>query len=258
MNHVPLPLEKQTVLITGAGDSVGLAIGRRFVASGAKAHIVDVNQEAVEQALAANPGLSGSVADVGSADEVQRVFLAAERAMGQVDVVVNAVGIAGPIGPIATTPIDEWRRTIDINLNSMFYTTRLAAPGMKQRGFGVIINFSTTAVLTRSLHRASYVVSKVGVEKLTYATAHELGQFGVRCNAIRPGAINNRRMERILVSMAERDGTTIPEAKSRMLQSMAMRSMIEIDELVDMVVFLASPAAKHITAQVIGVCGGDG
>lgn len=245
------------LIVTGAGDSVGLALAKRVVAEGGDAHIVDVNAAAMEAALADTPSLTGTVANAGDPDDIERAFNEAEAAMGHVDTLANIVGVAGPITPIDETPIEEWRRTIDVNLNSAFYAIRRAAPNMKKRGQGVIINFSTTAVLMKSLNRASYTVSKAGIEKLTYAAAHELGPHGIRCNAIRPGAINGARIERVLEGKAQSLGVPVDDLRKQWTENVATRTFIDPEELVDMCMFLMSPAAKNITGQIIAVSGAD-
>lgn len=249
--------ENKNIFVTGAGDSVGLALALRVINEGGQAHVLDVNKDAVKAALAQNPGLTGTVGSAGDFEDLERAFSEAERAMGHVDIVANLVGVAGPIAPIDETPLDAWLATMDINLNSAFYTIKRAVPGMKARGRGVILNFSTTAVSMKSLHRASYTVSKAGIEKLTYAAAHELGPFGIRCNAIRPGAINGPRIERVLTGKAESLGVPVDELRKKWTEDVATRTFIDPEELVDMCMYLISPAAKNITGEVIAVSGAD-
>ncbi|MDH3512089.1 MAG: SDR family oxidoreductase [Gammaproteobacteria bacterium] len=251
-----IDLSDKGVVVTGAGTSVGRAMAEKFLGTSARVHICDIDEGALRRTLADVADLSGTVADVGDPAQVATLASDAIAALGHVDILVNTVGVAGPIGPVEELDIQDWRAAIDTNLNSMFFTTRKFVPGMKQRNSGVIINFSSASTLTRPVNRSNYICSKGGVEGLTLALARELGPFGIRCNAIRPGAINNDRLRTIVDAIAERLGCTSDEATEDFLNYVSMRTVIEPSEVADMVLFLCSPAAAHVTGQLIGVCGG--
>lgn len=246
---------QQCVVITGGGDSVGRVTAEKFLAQGDKVHICDVNREALERTLAANPGMTGTAGSVGSPDNVKRIFADAFTAMGKVDVLINGVGIAGPRGPIEDIDIGEWQDAINVNLNGMFYCMKEVIPGMKARRHGVIINYSSASTKTGLPHRAPYVASKKAVEGLTHNVARELGPHNIRCNAILPGAINNARLKFILERTATAQSKTVAEVEADLLRYISMRTKIEPEELADTVLFLASPKARHITGQLIEVSG---
>ena len=126
------------VLLTGAGDSVGRVTAEKFFAAGARVHICDIREPAVRATLNANPGMGGTVCDVGDKADVDRLFDDAMAAMGRVDVLVNCVGIAGPRALLEDISDEDWQTTMQINLTGMFYTMKRAIPGMKQRRFGAI------------------------------------------------------------------------------------------------------------------------
>lgn len=176
----------ERVLVTGAGDSVGRAIAERFLQKGAKVHICDVRGDAVAATLAANPGMSGSVTDVGVRAEVDALFADVRAKVGDLTVLVNVVGMAGPRAPIEDVDEDEWDKTIAVNLSGMFYTMKRAVPMLKANGGGSIVNFSTCSTRTGIPFRAPYIASKAGVEGLTKNSARELGPSGIRVNAILP------------------------------------------------------------------------
>ncbi len=245
----------RNVLVTGAGDSVGRLIAERFLALGDRVHIGDVRPDALAETLRGNPGLSGSVVNVGSADEVEALFADALNSMGAVDVLVNMVGIAGPHGPIEQTSIEDWRESVEVNLNGLFYCIRQAVPGMKAKGQGCIVTFSSSSTRTRLPLRSAYVASKFAVEGLTLNLARELGPFGIRCNAVLPGLINNERANRVLRRVADAAGKTLAQAQHDAVQYVSTRSVIEPEELAETVLFLASDAARNITGQLIGVDG---
>jgi len=247
-------MEKK-VVVTGAGDSVGRLIAEQYQALGAKVHICDVRKDALDETLQANPGMKGTVTNVGREADVDNLFNEAFDWMGHVNILVNMVGIAGPTAPIEEISSELWRESIDVNLNSMFYCVRKVIPQMKKHREGSIVNFSTASTRTCLPNRSPYIVSKFGVEGLTRNLARELGPFNIRCNAILPGGINNERVNIILRRVAESEGKTVAQVKEEAMHFTSMRTLIELEELAKMVLFLTSDAAPHITGQLIGVDG---
>jgi len=244
------------VLITGAGDSVGRVTAEKFLAAGAQVHICDVREDAVQDTLAANPGMGGSVCNVGSKEDVDRLFDDVFAAMGRVDVLVNCVGIAGPHALLEDITDEDWQTSMQVNLTGIFYTMKRAIPGMKERRFGSIINFSSASTLTCLPNRSAYIVSKYAVEGLTKNAARELGPYNVRCNAILPGGINNDRLNMIFERCAKDQGITVEEFEKEALRYVSMRTKIEPAELADTVYFLATDTAPHITGLMMEVSGG--
>ena len=218
-------------------------------------HICDIDSVALETALKENSGISGTRCDVGNAADVARLFEDVEVSMGGLDVLVNNAGISGGNSPIEEIDVDEWRRTIDVNLNGMFYCVQNATPYMKEQKSGTIINISTVSVRTGMTNRLPYITSKQGVMGLTHNVARELGPWNIRCNAILPGLIDNTRGRAILSRKAEADGKTLEETEAEYLKYISMRCWIEPKEVGDLVVFLSSEKAKHISGQFIAVDG---
>lgn len=245
----------QNVLVTGAGQSAGRAMAEAFHARGDRVHICDLDPERVKAVLDANPGMRGSAADVGSAESVEQLFAEAFDWLGHVDVLVNTVGISGPRARIEEMPIDEWQQTMVVNVDSMFFTIRKAVPGMRKNHHGAIVNFSTGSTKTVMPFRTPYVASKAAVEGLTRCLARELGPDNIRINAILPGMIDNERMRGIVARIAEQEGRGADEVEADFLRYISMRTKIAPQEFADMVLFLCSDAAKHVTGQLIGLDG---
>ncbi len=252
-----MSMDHLCVLITGAGDSVGRVTAEKFLARGARVHICDVREDAVAATLAANPGMGGTTCNVGDATEVDQLFSEALEAMGRVDVLVNCVGIAGPHGQLEDISDEDWQTSMQVNLNGMFYTMKRAIPGMKERRFGAIVNFSSASTVSRLPNRTAYVVSKYAVEGLTKNAARELGPHNVRCNGILPGAINNDRLNMVFERVSRDKGMSIEEFEKEALKYVSMRTKIEPYELADAVLFLASDKAPHITGVLMEVSGGQ-
>ncbi len=243
------------VLVTAGGSGIGRVIAEHFLASGAQVHICDLSQEALDDALQANSGMRGSLANVGKPGDVDNLFAEATAWMGGLDVLVNNAGIGGPNAPIDEMADDEWDLTIQINLNGAFYCAKRAARIMKQQKSGCIINISSTSARTGLPNRAPYVASKVGLEGLTRNLARELGPYNIRCNALLPGSMENERGRILLQRIADRDGITYDEAKNRRLKYVSMRTRIEPSEIADMAVLLSTHAFRHVSGQFLSVCG---
>lgn len=245
----------ERILVTGAGDSVGRAIAERFLGRGDKVHICDVRADAVAATLEANPGLTGSVTDVGVRDDVEALFDAARAALGGLTILVNVVGMAGPRGAIEDIDEDEWDKTIAVNLSGMFYCMKRAVPLLKANGGGSIVNFSTCSTRTGIPYRAPYIASKAGVEGLTKNSARELGPFGIRCNAILPGIIDNDRFRFVVNRNVEATGRSFEEIEQDYLRYVSLRCKVQVSEFADMVEFLTSPAGAKVTGETIALSG---
>lgn len=245
----------ENVLVTGGADSVGRVIAQAFAARGDNVHICDVNAGALAQTLAANAAMRGTLANVGDRAEVSGVFEAARGWMGEVTVLVNNVGIGGPRAAIEDIDIAQWQNTLDVNVSGMLYCMQQAIPAMKARRHGAIINFSTGSTRTRLPMRTAYVVSKYAVEGLTLNAARELGPHNIRCNAILPGAINNARMKKIVSDKAAALGRPLEAVTQEFLKYISMRTMVEPEEIADMVLFLASDGARKVTGELVSVSG---
>jgi NAD(P)-dependent dehydrogenase (short-subunit alcohol dehydrogenase family) len=241
--------------VTAGGSGIGRAIAEHFLASGASVHICDINQEALDETLSSNPGMSGSIANVGQPKDVDHLFEEATAWMGGLDVLVNNAGIGGPNAPVDEMEDYEWDVTIQINLNGAFYCAKRAARIMKQQESGSIINISSTSARTGLPNRAPYVASKVGLEGLTRNLARELGPFGIRCNAVLPGSIENERGRMLLQRLADREGISIDEARNRRLKYISMRTRIDPGEIADVVVALTTHSFRHVSGQLLSVCG---
>lgn len=245
----------ERVLVTGAGDSVGRAIAERFLQKGAKVHICDVRGDAVAATLAANPGMSGSVTDVGVRSEVDALFADVRAQVGDLSILVNVVGMAGPRAAIEDIDEDDWDKTIGVNLSGMFYTMKRAVPMLKANGGGSIVNFSTCSTRTGIPFRAPYIASKAGVEGLTKNSARELGPSGIRVNAILPGIINNDRFRFIVQRNVDATGRSFDDIENDYLKYVSLRCKVELSEFADMVEFITSDAGKKITGEIIAVSG---
>lgn len=248
-------LEDVRAVVTGGGDSTGLAVAMQLSQRGARVHIADVREDAVRRACETNQRLTGTVADVGRSDEVRRVFADARRRLGTVNTLVSVVGIPGPQATVEAITDAEWAQTFDVNVAGLFYAVREAVIDMKRVGGGAIVTFSSGSTRTNMPNRLPYVASKWAVEGITRALARELGPHQIRVNALLPGLIDNARMRAIIERKAGERGCTPEQLKDEYLRYISMRTAIDPDEIGATVAFLCSRDARHISGQLLGVDG---
>jgi NAD(P)-dependent dehydrogenase (short-subunit alcohol dehydrogenase family) len=243
------------VLITAGASGIGRATAETFAGAGAKVHICDVSQEALQKFSQANPAITTSLADVSDLRQVDQLFADAHKALGGLDCMVNNAGIAGPTALVEETKPEDWERTIAVNLNGMFYCTRRAVPMLKAAGGGSIANLSSTAGRLGFPYRSPYAASKWAVVGFTQSIAMELGDFNIRANAILPGVVQGERIDRVMSARAQARGISVEQAKREAVEHVSMKRMVSAQDIANMIVFLASDAGKHVSGQSMPVCG---
>lgn len=250
-----LAVPGKRVLVTAGAGGIGRAIATTFADAGAKVHICDVDRDALASLAAERPDITATYADVSNLADVDRLFDDVRRRLGGLDVLVNNAGIAGPTGRIEDIKVEDWERCIAIDLNSLFYCTRLAMPMIKAAGGGSIISLSSAAGRLGFPLRSPYAAAKWGVVGFTASLAIEAGQDGVRVNCIQPGVVAGDRIDRVAAAKAEAFGVTTEEMKQRMVEKVSMRTMVSAQDIANMALFLASDAGRHISGQALSVCG---
>jgi NAD(P)-dependent dehydrogenase (short-subunit alcohol dehydrogenase family) len=150
-------------------------------------------------------------------------------------------------------PPDAWDKVIAVNLTGMFDVTRLAIPHLKRSPAGAIINLSSIAGRYGFVNRSPYAASKWGVIGFTKTLAIELGEWGIRANAIAPGAVAGDRIERVFAGRAQISGKSMAEVREAAMAEQSIKAMVDPKDIAQLAVFLASPAAKSISGQVIPI-----
>ncbi|MBC7134289.1 MAG: SDR family NAD(P)-dependent oxidoreductase, partial [Oceanibaculum nanhaiense] len=166
-----LSLNGRNAIVTAAGGGIGRRIAELFHQAGARLFLCDIDEKALDEAIAALPGSFGMVLDVADRAQVDRFMDRALKELNGLDILVNNAGIAGPTGPIEEIDPDEWQRTLDVNLNGLFYCTRRAVPALKQAGKqaggGCIVNLASAAGRFAFPMRSPYSATKWGVVGIT-------------------------------------------------------------------------------------------
>jgi NAD(P)-dependent dehydrogenase (short-subunit alcohol dehydrogenase family) len=239
----------QTIVVTGGAGDIGRALSRRFLEGGHRVAMLDRDQDALRRAaeiLGGPEGLRTVVADVTDLSSVRGAMAEVEAAFGGVDVLVNNAG--GVISPtLATTGEAEWLRDIDLNLNGAWRCAKAVQDGMIARKRGTILNISS--VNGSGIYGyPAYSAAKAGLLQLTRFLAVELGQHGIRANAIAPGSVKTQAWK-------ERVDKN-PEIFERLKRWYPLGDICVPDDIAGVAAFLIGPDARMITGAVLPVDGG--
>ncbi len=243
------------VLVTAGAAGIGRAIAEAFAAAEARLVLCDVDADALADARKALPDAVLVEADVADDAAVARLTREAQDTLGGLDVVVNNAGIAGPTDPIESIPPEDWRRTIEVNLNGQYLVAAHGVPLLKRAGDGAMINIASVAGRLGYAFRTPYAASKWGIVGLTASLAKELGPDGIRVNAILPGIVRGPRIERVIAARAKAVGVDHAEMERRYLEKVSLRRMVEPEDVASMALFLCSPGGRNISGQALSVCG---
>jgi 3-hydroxybutyrate dehydrogenase len=255
-------LRARTAIVTGSTSGIGLAIAAAFAGEGANVVVNGLGDageiEAMRAGLAA--GSRGEIrfngADMTRPGEIADLVAATEREFGAVDILVNNAGIQH-VSPIEDFPVDRWDAIIAINLSSAFHTIRAAVPGMKQRGWGRIINIASAHGLVASPFKAAYVAAKHGMLGLTKTVALEVAEHGITVNAVCPGYVLTPLVEAQIPATARARGVTEEEVRRDViLAAQPTRRFVGVEEIAELCLFLARDPAASITGAALPVDGG--
>nr|WP_271209295.1 SDR family NAD(P)-dependent oxidoreductase [Rhodococcus wratislaviensis]GLK33798.1 beta-ketoacyl-ACP reductase [Rhodococcus wratislaviensis] len=242
MTNLTFDYTNRTVVVTGAGQGIGKEIGALFAGAGADVFLVDLDKEALDQAVS-EIGACGVVADVSDTDAVQRIVDAAVSETGRLDVVVNNAGILRDKLLWKLTD-DDFERVLAVHAGGTFRMTRAAVPQFRTQNYGRVINVTSYTGLHGNVGQSNYATAKAGIIGFTKTAAKELAGFGVTVNAISPNA--DTRMI-----------AGIPEAKKAEIAGQIPAGRFAPPrEMAAAVAFLASEEAAYITGTVLPVDGG--
>lgn len=234
----------RTALITGAARGIGLATAQRFLREGWAAVMVDRDGEELESVAAGLEGATAIVADVSIPEDVTRIIDEIDAKFGRLDALVNNAGVAD-FGPIRETTFERWRTVMATNLDGVFLTSQAAIPLMAAKG-GAIVNIASISGLRASTLRVAYGTSKAAVIQLTLQQAAELGEVGIRCNAVAPGPVNTK------LALAVHS----PEIRAAYHDALPLNRYGNETEIANAIWFLCSDEASFITGQVLAADGG--
>jgi len=255
-------MKNRSVIITGSTSGIGLGIAEAMAAEGANVMLNGFGDaDEIEKTRAElDAKSSGQVlyngADMTKPDQIEALVKEAEAKFGAVDVVVNNAGIQH-VQEIENFPVAKWDAIIAINLSSSFHMIRAALPGMKQRGWGRIINIASAHGLVASPFKSAYVAAKHGVVGLTKTVALEVAEQGITCNAVCPGYVLTPLVEAQIPDQAKTHGLSEDEVVEKViLAPQPTKQFVTVQQLGALAIFLCTEAACNITGSALPMDGG--
>ena len=238
---------KRIAIITGGAQGFGLAITKRIIQSGGKVIVWDIDKEAIEKAQKEinSDNFNFRLVDVTDFNIVKSSIKEIEEQFGKIDIFVNNAGITGMNAKVWDYPIDEWKKVIELNLNSTFYCCKAIVPHMVKNNYGRIVNIASIAGKEGNPNASAYSTSKAGVIGLTKSLGKELADKNIAVNCITPAAAKTR----IFDQMTE-------EHINYMLSKIPRNRFAKIDELASLVCWLVSEENSFSTAAVFDLSGG--
>jgi NAD(P)-dependent dehydrogenase (short-subunit alcohol dehydrogenase family) len=242
-------LAGKVAIVTGASQGIGNAIAKGLASEGARVVVADVNRaEEAAQELNGGIGLSVDVADEGQVDAMVREVI---NRCGSIDILVNNAGLYASLQmrPFTDIPVDEWRQVMDVNVLSMFLTTRAVVPHMREHGGGRVVNISSGTPFRGVPFLLHYVTSKGAIVALTRSLAKELGRDEILVNCVAPG---------FTMSDGVREHPEVIEAlRDVSVSARTLQRDQEAEDVVGAVVFLCGPGSEFVTGQTIVIDGGQ-
>ena len=244
---IEFDLNNRVAIVTGGAQGFGLAITERFIQSGAKVVIWDIDENEAKKALERvnSENLTYQIIDVCNFDKINQQLDNIEISHGKIDIFINNAGLAGMNTTVADYPIEEWNKVINLNLNAVFYCCKAVVPFMKKNNYGRIVNISSIAGKEGNPNASAYSTSKAGVIGLTKSLGKELAQNNIAVNCVTPAAAKTR----IFDQMTE-------EHINYMLSKIPRNKFAKVEELASLVAWLSSEENSFSTAAVFDLSGG--
>ncbi len=246
MEKITFNFDKKTAVVTGGAQGFGLDIARRFLDSGAKVIIWDIDPKMLEKASKDlnNPNLSSYVLDVSNYKEVEDCVNKIIKDLN-IDILINNAGITGPTSSLWEYDVEIWKKIVDINLIGTFNCCRAIVPNMIKNNYGRIVNVASVAGKDGNANASAYSASKAGAIGLTKSLGKELANKNIAANAVTPAGAKTR----ILDQMTK-------EHVQRMLSKVPRGRFLEVEEFTSLICWLSSDENTFSTAAVFDISGG--
>ncbi|QDL91104.1 3-hydroxybutyrate dehydrogenase [Paroceanicella profunda] len=255
-------IKGKTAVVTGSSSGIGKAMASRFAAEGANVVLNGIEKpedvEELRAGLEKEHGIRAiySAANLMTPEGCKELIDAGLTEFGSVDILVNNAGIQF-VSPVEDFPDEKWQAIINLNLSSAFYTTKAAIPGMKEKGWGRLINIASAHGLVASPFKSAYVAAKHGIVGFTKTVALELATAGVTANAICPGYVWTPLVEKQIPDTAKARGMTEEQVKRDViLDAQPTKEFVTVEEIADLACFLCSDGARNITGAHLSIDGG--
>lgn len=243
----------QRVLITAGANGIGLAMAEKFHAEGARVFVCDIDEPALSRLAERLPGITTRVCDLAQSETIAPMVEAAAEALDGLDVLINNAGVGGATAPAEQLSFEDWSAVMRINLDATFLVTRAAIPHLRRSANGSIINMSSVAGKFGYPNRIAYSTSKWGLVGFTKTLSMELGEFGIRVNAILPGGVDGDRVRRVFQGRAELSGRSIEEEMQLGFTYQSLKHLVNPQHVADFAFFLASESGSSISGQALSI-----
>ena len=242
-----LDLKNRTAIITGGAQGFGFAISKRLIQSGAKVIIWDIDEATAKKAEKeiGSKNFSYQIVDVTDFDKIEKAIKDLEKDFGKIDIFVNNAGMTGMNAKVWEYPVAEWKKVIELDLNSAFYCCKAIVPHMIKNNYGRIVNIASIAGKEGNPNASAYSSAKAGVIGLTKSLGKELADKNIAVNCVTPAAAKTR----IFDQMTE-------EHINYMLSKIPRNRFAKVDELASLVCWLSSEENSFSTAAVFDLSGG--
>jgi len=246
MDKIKFDFNNKTAVITGGAQGFGLDIAKRFLKSGAKVIIWDIDPRMLEKAIKDlnDPNLSSNIVDVSNYKEVEKCTNEIIK-NSNVDILINNAGITGPTAALWEYDVEMWKKVVDINLMGTFNCCRALIPNMIKNNYGRIVNVASVAGKDGNANASAYSVGKAGAIGLTKSLGKELADKNIAVNAVTPAGAKTR----ILDQMTK-------EHVQRMLSKVPRGRFLEVEEFTSLICWLSSEENTFSTAAVFDISGG--
>jgi 3-hydroxybutyrate dehydrogenase len=249
-------LDGRHAVVTGGGRGIGAAIATALSAEGARVTLMGRNEAQLKEKAATLPVGQAVRCDVTEEAAVAAAFAEATRAFGPVAILINNAG-AAESAPLLRTPLELFRRMLDVNLIGTFLCSRAALPDMLEAGFGRIVNVASIAGLKGAAYVAAYCAAKHGVVGLTRALALETATKGITVNAVCPSYTDTDMVRDAIANITLKTGRSAAEAEAALVGKNPQARLIRPEEVAAAVLWLCAPGSEAITGQAIAIAGGE-
>jgi 3-oxoacyl-[acyl-carrier protein] reductase len=246
MNKITYNFKNRTALVTGGAQGFGFDIAKRFLESGAKVIIWDIDPKMIEKAVKDlnNPDLTSNIVDVSNFKEVESSIKEIIK-NSNIDILINNAGITGPTASLWEYDLEMWKKVVEINLMGTFHCCKAIVPNMIKNNYGRIVNVASVAGKDGNANASAYSVGKAGAIGLTKSLGKELADKNIAVNAVTPAGAKTR----ILDQMTK-------EHVQRMLSKVPRGRFLEVEEFTSLVCWLSSEENTFSTAAVFDISGG--
>jgi 3-oxoacyl-[acyl-carrier protein] reductase len=235
----------RTAVVTGGARGIGLACAAKIASGGGRVALWDRDMDRAKQSAASLGDAIAVQVDVTSEQSLDEAVAKTEKDLAAPDILVASAGITGPNDTVIQYPVDAWKQVIDINLTGVFLSNRAVVPGMVERGWGRIVNIASVAGKEGNPNASAYSASKAGVIGFTKSLGKELATSGVLVNCVAPAVVKTE----LFSQMTE-------QHIQYMLSKIPMNRFGEVEEVAEMVAWLASPLCTFATGAAFDLTGG--